>query len=100
MSLSISISPFGARLTLNQGSGLGAGPPVTLPSWSKREPWQGQAKPVSATPTMQPRCVQVVEMAAILSPSRTMQTRRVSSEMRVPAGYSSGLPMLNRCGCP
>ena len=32
--LSTSISPLGARVTLNQGSGLGAGPPVTLPSWS------------------------------------------------------------------
>ena len=51
-------------------------------------------------PTMQPRCVQVVEMAAILLPSRTMQTRRASSEMRVPGGKSSGLPMVKRCGCP
>jgi len=37
-----------------------------------------------------------VEMAAIRLPSRTMQTRSTSREMRVPGGKSSGLPMLNR----
>jgi hypothetical protein len=39
-------------------------------------------------------------MAAILAPSRTMQTRLTSSEMRVPEGKSSGLPMVNRAGWP
>src|SRR4051812_37326201 len=49
---------------------------------------------------MQPRCVQVVEIAASLSPSRTMQTRCVSRETRAPEGNSSGLPIENRLGCP
>src|SRR5689334_19181053 len=100
MPLSTSRSPLGLTLTLYQASGLGAGPPVTLPSWSKREPWHGQANPVSDTPTMQPRWVQVVEMAAIFAPSRTTQTRRKSSAIRVPEGYSSGLPIANRAGDP
>src|SRR5689334_18452304 len=49
---------------------------------------------------MQPRCVQVVEIAASLFPSRTMHTRFTSIEMRVPDGKSSGLPIAKRCGCP
>ena len=74
--LSTSISPFGASVTLNHGSALGAGPPVTLPSWSYRDPWQGQEKPVSEMPTMQPRWVQVVEMAARRLPSRAGEACR------------------------
>src|SRR3954467_4032632 len=49
---------------------------------------------------MQPRCVRVVEIAAILSPSRTIHTRRVSRETRAPEGKSSGLPIEKRLGCP
>jgi hypothetical protein len=45
---------------------------------------------VSEIPTAQPKCVQVVEMAAILLPSRTMQMRSTSRETRVPGGNSSG----------
>ncbi len=45
---------------------------------------------------MQPRWVQVVEMAASLLPSRTMHTRSTSREMRVPGGKSSGLPIAKR----
>ena len=50
---------------------------------------------------MQPRCVQVVEMAAILLPSRTMQTRSASREMRVPGGKLLRLADgWNSAGCP
>ena len=44
--------------------------------------------------------MQVVEIAASLLPSRTMQTRLCSSAIRVPSGKSVGLPTVNRCGAP
>ena len=42
-----------------------AGPWMTLPSVSKRDPWQGQSQVFSAVfqETMQPRCVQVADTA-------------------------------------
>src|SRR5690242_2830676 len=50
--------------------------------------------------TLHPRCVQVVEIAAMRLPSRTMQTRSDSRVMRVPDGNSSGLPAWKTAGCP
>ena len=38
-------TPSAVRLTSSQGKALGAGPAITLPLESKREPWQGQKKP-------------------------------------------------------
>ena len=44
-----------------------------------------------------PRCVQVMEMAAILLPSPTMQTRSTPQAMRAPGGKSSGFPIASHC---
>jgi len=49
---------------------------------------------------MQPRCVQVVEIAATLFPSRTMHTRLGSMAIREPDGNSSGLPILKQLSYP
>src|ERR1039458_1532846 len=49
---------------------------------------------------MQPRCVQVVEIAASLLPSRAMHTRSTSREIRVPGGKSSGFPIAKRAFGP
>ena len=74
-----------------------AGPWMTLPSTSNREPWQGQSQVRSRrlNPTVQPRCVQTADTAwispasslkqAVLPPSvsTTMPSPDANSAMRI-----------------
>src|SRR5262249_46266269 len=56
--------PSGDKAISSHGRATGAGPPTTLPSVEKRDPWQGHAKPSpSLCATTHPRCVQTEEMA-------------------------------------
>ncbi len=57
--------PAASSVTSSHGSGRGAGPWTTLPSRSKRLPWQGHAMTFSSETyrVMHPRCVQTAESA-------------------------------------
>jgi hypothetical protein len=77
---------------------LTAGPWMTLPSLSKRDPWQGQSQVFSAVfqETMQPRCVQVADTATKPPSSLLYAAARSPSRLTIrpsPGGISSTSPL-------
>jgi hypothetical protein len=87
--------PLPLLVTFSHGSDFGAGPFVTEPSLAYAEPWQGQEKPAGPGLTMQPRCVQTVDMANTPSPSLNTATERPGGTNASPSAIDAGRFTLN-----